>query len=166
MFSIANLIERAKAGGKIETDYRLAKVLGISHQSMTGYRTKNTLPNEKVIEQLCALSGDDPDVIAAQIQAARAKSPEAQTLWLRVAARMSGMASTAFLSVVITIALIAGYSPGARAGEVDGAQNVKLNRLYIVSSTILTVAQIVSYCLLVRLRQITGLLRLCILAAW
>lgn len=158
MFLIADLLERAKAKGNIESDYRLAIVIGITHGAMTHYRQGRTLPNEKVIAQLCALSGDDPGVVAAQIQAARSKSPEAVNMWNMIAARLSGVASTAFLSVVLAITLIAGYAPGARAGEVDASQNVKLNRLYIVSSTFLSVLEF----LRVRLRQITGLLRLCL----
>ncbi len=117
MFSIANLLDSARAKANIESDYRLAKVIGISHQALTSYRTGKSLPSELVIEQICALSGDDPDVIAAQIQAARSKSPEAKTMWLRVAARMAGRTSTAFLSVLITIVLIAASALPARAGE-------------------------------------------------
>lgn len=122
MFSIANLVERAKAGAGIDSDYRLAKVIGITHASVSTWRMGKSLPNEKVIEQLCALSGDDPGVIAAEIQAARSKSPEARNLWLKVAARMSGRVSTAFLSVVITIFLIAAGAMNARASEVKDLQ--------------------------------------------
>lgn len=156
MFSIANLIDRAKAGGNIDSDYRLAKVIGISHQGMTNYRTGKSLPSESTIEQLCALSGDDPDVIAAQIQAARAQSPEAKTLWLRVAARMSGAATTAILSVCFAIALIALPAQDARASTVDAYKTGEFSLLYIVSITILSVQAF----LMVRLRRYTGLFRL------
>ena len=162
MFLIADLLERAKAKGNIESDYRLAIVIGITHGAMTHYRQGRTLPNEKVIAQLCALSGDDPGVVAAQIQAARSKSPEAVNMWNMIAARLSGVASTAFLSVVLAISLIAGYAQDARASGLNDSQKVKSDSLYIVSSTFLTVG-----CwLLVRLRRFTGLFRLCILAAW
>lgn len=73
MFSVANFLDRAKARASIDSDYRLAKVIGITHSVISGYRAGKSLPNESVIEQLCGLSGDDPDYIAAQIQAARAQ---------------------------------------------------------------------------------------------
>ena len=158
MFSIANLLDAAMAKGQIVSDYQLAKVIGISHQAMTHYRMGRTLPNEKVIAQLCALSGDDPDVIAAQIQAARSKSPEAKNLWLRVAARMSGVASTAILSVVFAIGLIAGYAEPARASGLNGIKTVCSNLLYIVSSTFLSVPAF----LMVRLRLFTAAKMACI----
>lgn len=156
MFSIANLLDSAKAKANIETDYRLGKVIGINHQVISGYRMGKSLPNESIIEQLCALSGDDPDVIAAQIQAARSKSPEAKNMWLRVAARMSGRTSTAFLSVVFAIALIAGFAEPVRADEVEGSQNPNVRSLYIVSNTILSVGEF----LRVRLRQFAPVFRL------
>lgn len=160
MFSIADLIERAKAGAHIDSDYRLAKVIGITHASVSTWRMGKSLPNEKVIAQLCALSGDDPDVIAAQIQAARSKSPEAKTMWLRIAARMSGMASTAFLSVVITIALIASYSQYARASGVFSSKTQSEESIHRIKYVFVRVCAF----LLVRLRQFTGLFRLCMLA--
>ena len=139
MFSIANLLDSAKAKANIESDYRLAIVIGISHQAMSHYRAGNTLPSEKVIEQICALSGDDPDVVAAEIQASRSKSPEAKNMWLRIAARMAGGATTAVLSVIFAISLLAGGAHDARASGLSDAQVAKLNKLYIVSITILSV---------------------------
>lgn len=156
MFSIAELLDRAKAGAGIETDYRLAKVIGKSHQVISNYRGGKSLPEESVIEQLCALSGDDPGVIAAQIQAARSKTPEAVNMWLMVAKRLAGGASTAILSVLFSISLIAGGAVDARASGLDDAQSVKAKSLYIVSITILSVGEF----LRVRLRQISGFFRL------
>lgn len=138
MFSIADLLSRAKAGAGIDSDYRLAKVIGISHQSITGYRTKNTLPNERVIEELCALSGDDPDLIAAQIQAARSQTEDARALWQRVAARLMMAAPTAILSVIFAMGLIAAPSDVARAGAAYVSQIDRVNLLYIVSITFLS----------------------------
>lgn len=132
MFSIAEFLDAVKAAAKIESDYRLAKVIGISHGGMTNYRTGRNLPNEKVIQQLCALSGHDPDLIAAQVQAARAQSDEGKALWLRVANRLSGVASPAILSVLFAISLIAVPAQSARAGALIHLENVKVKLLYIV----------------------------------
>lgn len=134
MFSIAEFLDRAKARASIESDYRLAKVIGITHSGISSYRMGKTLPNESVIEQLCALSGDDPDLIAAQIQAARAKDAPARQMWNRIAMRLAGGASTAILSVLFSIGLIAGMAPDARAGEVPPVKVSVLELLYIVSS--------------------------------
>jgi hypothetical protein len=162
MFLIANLLDRAKAGGHIESDYRLCKVIGITHQAVSGYRMGIALPKDKVIAQLCALSGDDPHLVMAQIQAERASSPEAKNLWSTLAARLSGVASTAFLSVVITISLIAGYASSARASGLFGLEAVKSTGY---TSYQVRFCQVCAF-LLVRLRQIPGFFLLCRWFAW
>lgn len=153
MSFIDDLLDKSKTCANIDSDYRLAKVIGITHSAMTHYRMGRSLPNESVIEQLCALSGDDPDVIAAQIQAERSKDPEAKTLWLRVAARMAGGASTAILSVLIAIVLIAGFAPPAWAKNDADRYSLQSKFLYIVSITILSVPHL----LMVRLRRFARL---------
>ena len=134
MFSVATFLDRVKAGANIDSDYRLAKVIGITHAAISGYRHGKSLPNESAIEKLCALSGDDPDFIAAQIQAARAQNEPARLMWNRIAARLAGGAQTAILSVLFSIGLIAGTAPDARAGEVPPVKVSVLELLYIVSS--------------------------------
>jgi hypothetical protein len=124
-----------------------------------------SLPNEAIIEQLCALSGDDPDLIAAQVQAARAKDAPARLMWSRIAARLAGGATTAILSVIFTISLIATHAQPASARGLELVKNQAVNLLYIVSSTFLSV----SCFALVRLRHarpgFPGFLRLCLFAS-
>ena len=122
MFSVANLLERAMAGGNIETHYRLAKVIGISQGTMTGYKSGKSLPDERVLEQLCALSGDDVAVVAAQIQAERARTMEGKTMWLMIAKRLSGGATSAILAALFAIGLIAGPADSARAAGLYAPQ--------------------------------------------
>ena len=158
MFSIAVLIDRAKSRAGIESDYRLAKVLGITQASVSTWRMGKSLPNEKVIQQLAALSGDDADLIAAQIQAERSKDPEAKSLWLRVAARMAGGASTAILSLLISIVLIAGFAPPAWAIEARASISNNSPQCTSYDAAILSVGDF----LRVRLRQIQRLFSLCL----
>lgn len=153
---IARLLDAAKEKAGIESDYRLAKVIGITHSVISGYRAGKSMPNEKILSQLCALSGDDPMVVAAEIQSARSKDPEAKSLWLMVAARLRGGATTAILSVCFALNLIALSAQDALAVTVQAYESGQVELLYIVSSTFLTVGEF----LLVRLRQTTGLLRL------
>ncbi len=124
MFSIARLLDAAKARAQIESDYRLAKVIGITHASLSAYRVGKALPGDKVVEQLCALSGDDAQLIFAQIQASKATSNEAQKFWKVMISRLAGAGSTAILSVVFAISLIAGYAGEARASGLNAFKNV------------------------------------------
>lgn len=148
MFSVATFLDRVKAGANIDSDYRLAKVIGITHAAISGYRHGKSLPNESAIEKLCALSGDDPDYIAAQIQAERAQNEPARIMWSRIAARLAGGAHTAILSVLISISLIASFAQDARSSALSDSSTVTLSGIYIVSITFLSVLVF----LLVRLR--------------
>lgn len=150
MFSIADFLDRAKARASIESDYRLAKVIGITHGTMSGYRSGKSMPDERVIEQLCALSGDDSMIVAAQIQSERARTNEGKAMWRMIAARLAGGAQTAILSVLISISLIASFVQDARSSALSDSSTVILSDIYIVSITILSVLVF----LLVRLRQI------------
>lgn len=129
---IARLLDTAKAKAQIESDYRLAKVIGITHSVISSYRMKKSMPNDKILAQLCALSGDDVAVIAAQVQAERAQSTEGKSMWLMIAKRLSGGASTAILSVLFAISLIAGYVGDARATASQSIKTQVISSLYIV----------------------------------
>lgn len=154
MYSVANLLDRAMKNGNIETHYRLAKVIGISQGAMGGYKSGKTMPDARVLEQLCALSGDDLAVVAAQIQAERERTPEARKVWLMIANRLAGGVTTAILSVVFGVLFSAVPLDSARAAAHSTAQNPQPNLLYIVLSAFSSVGQF----LRVRLRRFALLL--------
>jgi len=131
MFSIADLLERAKAKANIESDYRLAKVLRIKQSAISNYRA-GRLPNVEILEALCALSGDDAGLIVAQVEAERAADGPVRTMWLSVAKRLAGAVTPAILAAVFTIFSIAGYEPTARAGEVLTPLKARVTHIYIV----------------------------------
>lgn len=161
MYSVAELLERAMRGGNIDTHYRLAKVIGISQGTMTGYKSGKSMPDARVLEQLCALSGDDAAVVMAQIQAQRERTPEGKSMWLMVAKRLAGGASSAILSVLFAISLIAAPASDARA---SGLNDLKAAISSSYTSYQVRFCQFGVFCM-VRLRQFTGLLRLCVFAA-
>ena len=132
MFSIANLLERAKVTAHLESDYRLAKVLRINQSALSNYRNGRNLPNVDILEALCALSGDDAGLIVAQVEAERAKEGPVKTMWLSVAKRLQGGASTAILSVLFAISLLAGYAQPVRAAGLfvsDAESNHPIHRI-------------------------------------
>ena len=134
---IAELLERAKQNARIESDYRLAKVLRINQSALSNYRA-GRLPNVEILESLCALSGDDAGLMVARVEALRAADGPVRAMWLSVAKRLAGGASTAILSVVFAIALLAGSPGPARAADGQPLKTANWHFLYIVSSTFLS----------------------------
>jgi hypothetical protein len=92
--NIGSLLDNAKVIHKLPSDYKLALVMGIGHASLKNYRDQKTLPDARVISKICELTGDDPYLLAAQIEAERAKTDEARSLWAGIAARLSANQST------------------------------------------------------------------------
>lgn len=102
MLQVSEFLDKSKACAGIESDYRLAKVIGISHSAITGYRADKSLPDERVIQKLCELTGDDPDVISALFQSRRARTEEGRVLWMRVAQRLMTGAAAGVGAVALT----------------------------------------------------------------
>ena len=101
---IAALLDKAKVIHNLPSDYKLALVLGVSFSTPANYRTGKTLPDARVISLLCDLTGDDPAILAAEIEAQRAKTPEARSLWLEIAERLAMTARQGVAAGVFSVA--------------------------------------------------------------
>lgn len=113
MIDVSALIDRARLGAGGVTDYRLAKLIGVTPQTISGYRAGVRSPDGRAIVKLCELSGDDPHQVAAEIQATRAASQEEAELWRRVASRLAGSVA----AVVVVFVVAAGFSPSPAMAE-------------------------------------------------
>lgn len=108
--STAALLDKAKAMHRLASDYKLALVMGVSQSSLRSYRDQITLPDAGVVTKICALTDDDPALIALEFEAARARTPEARQLWVSIAQRLqSGFANVQML-VFLAIGSIAAYA--------------------------------------------------------
>jgi hypothetical protein len=79
------LIERCKAAIGAESDYRLAKVLKVSHTALLHWRSGRARPDDLTVIRMSALIGIDPARVVVRLHAERAKDPETRALWLRIA---------------------------------------------------------------------------------
>lgn len=145
MFNIAALLDNARANAGIVSDYQLAKAIDTNKQSISHYRQGKGLPSEGLIDRLCALSGDDPDIVAAQIQAERAQNDAGRALWYRVANRLkqspkqlAGHAQISTLLMLFAIVLLAVQALPALVSafylffdQVGYVYYVKLKRKYL-----------------------------------
>jgi transcriptional regulator with XRE-family HTH domain len=89
MINIAALLDKAKDIHSLKSDYKLALVMGISQTALIHYRAGKSLPDARVISKICELTGDDAALLAAEIEAQRAKTDEARALWTSIARRLS-----------------------------------------------------------------------------
>lgn len=98
MVNIAALLDKAKLIHNLKSDYKLALVLGVSQTAVIYYRQGKTLPDARSITKICDLTGDDPDILTAEIEARRAKTDEARERWTSIARRLSAAAAAGILS--------------------------------------------------------------------
>lgn len=110
--NIAALLDKAKVMHRLSSDYKLALVLSVDQKSLRNYRQGITMPDARVISLICGLTGDDPALLAVQIEEQRAKSDEARALWHQVAERMQAAAATAVFAVAFLVAGMVGLPMG------------------------------------------------------
>jgi transcriptional regulator with XRE-family HTH domain len=129
VINTSDLLDKAKVIHNLPSDYKLALVMGISHSALTNYRQGKTLPDARIIQLICELTGDDPALIAVQIEAQRAKTSEARSLWDLVAKRLQAAALAAIFAAVCvgTLAPLPSYAEAYQVTPGTPAKN-----LYIV----------------------------------
>lgn len=123
-FSVDLLLDAVKKTNGWESDYKLAKSLGINPNAVSNYRSKRSLPDELTIQKLAAAGGLDADVLTAQVQAARSRNSETKNMWERIAMRLQTAAATAAVSVLFFFSPIGQDPHGALAGEVSNFSNL------------------------------------------
>lgn len=101
MVNIAALLDKAKVIHSLKSDYKLAIVLGVSQTAVIYYRQGKTLPDARSITKICQLTGDDPDILTAEIEAQRAKTDEARDRWTSIAKRLSAAAAAGIVSASV-----------------------------------------------------------------
>ena len=127
--NIAALLDKAQVIHSLRSDYKLALVMGVSASSLTSYRQGKTMPDARVISKLCALTGDDPALLLAQIEADRAKTDEARALWREVVLRLQSTLHAAIFSVLTSAVLFGALPSDAHAKTAHGGP---VHSLYIV----------------------------------
>lgn len=107
MFSVAKFLDRAKARGHLDSDYQLAKAIEITQSAISQYRKGKTRPDAVVITKLCTLSGDDPAIVVAEIEADRSTTVEGRILWSNVARRLQATAAVVTMTAAGAMVLVA-----------------------------------------------------------
>ncbi len=90
MLSTAELLDLAKERQGGVTDYRIAKLLGISTQNMSNYRCARSTPSNPVAMRLGELAGVDPAEAVAFVNIERAKSPDERAVWEFMLTKLHG----------------------------------------------------------------------------
>lgn len=135
MRTVNEFLDQVKANSGIESDYRLAKTLNLTLNTMSNYRHGRSRPDDLVLSRLAQLGNipaDQVELLAVSLQAERASTAEARAMWQRIAARLQGGAVHSFvLACLVALGFIT-TPPNAYATVTEPAS--KSGSLYIMFS--------------------------------
>jgi hypothetical protein len=81
-------IDRVKSINGIASDYGVAKALGLSRQTVSGYRSRMSTLDEDASIRVAQALGERPEAVILDQAAERVKSPEARAALLDAAKRL------------------------------------------------------------------------------
>lgn len=113
---------KSKRGGI--SDYALAKVLGVSQQLISKYRTRMIFLGDPVALRVAELLEIDAGYVMACVHQERAKTESERAAWSSIVERLGGLAA----SVVVGVALFGSPAPAQASPSVTG------DNLYYVKS--------------------------------
>lgn len=82
-------LDAVKAARQITSDYALAKVLGITQSTISGYRAGRSRIDDDVALTIAEILGVHPLQVIAAANAERAKTPEQRARWSGVMEKFS-----------------------------------------------------------------------------
>lgn len=86
------------------SDYRVAKILGISKQAVSNYRTRGGTLDDAVAHRVEVRLGLKPGSVMFDQLQELATDPEVRAIWQRFAKMVAGAAATATLAVTMGLA--------------------------------------------------------------
>lgn len=84
----ADWIDRVKSINGIASDYGVAKALGLSRTTVSGYRSRMSTLDEDASIRVAQALGERPEAVILDQAAERVKSPEARAALLDAAKRL------------------------------------------------------------------------------
>lgn len=79
--SVIELMEKAKKRANIESDYALAKAMGLDRKIISAWRNGKRHPSTEEAVQLATLAGLDEMMVIAQVEYESANKPEKKRFW-------------------------------------------------------------------------------------
>lgn len=97
-------LDDAKAALKIESDYAMAKWMGVERTTVSQYRLGKRTIDDYAAARIAAALGIDPMIVIAAANAEREKTDERRDYWKNFYERLGGVAAgVAFIGVVTLI---------------------------------------------------------------
>lgn len=113
----SDLLRQAKQRQGIPSNYRLARVLGVTDQTLTNWNTGKKAPADNYAVRLAEMAGIEPGIVLAELAAERAQDDEVRQAWRGLAERLKAAGLAAFVAAFVGV----GGPPDASARSLDPA---------------------------------------------
>lgn len=120
MKTTLEFLDALKARHSVQSDYALAKMLGVTHQSASAWRKGRVFFDDSTAIQVGKLLEIDPAYVVACVHAERAKKDDEKAVWREIMEKFGGVAAT----VVIGIATATLAMPEASEGRLGFNDNI------------------------------------------
>lgn len=118
MKTTIEFLDAVKARHSLVSDYKLAKKLEITPQSIIQYRNHRNVLSDSMAIRVAGLLEMDPVLVVTAVHAERAKRPEERALWADIVQRLGGVAA-----VLVLVFGLAGMPESSYAGNVSISHN-------------------------------------------
>lgn len=119
---------KARKGGI--SDYAVAKILGVTQQTISKYRVGKDYLGDSTAIRVAELLEIEPAIIIASVHAERAKSESEKAVWREILEKLGGVAA----SVVIGIAAYTLPAPSAYAVSIQAPTHCILCKIIYARS--------------------------------
>lgn len=99
MLSTSDLMAAAKGAKGITSNYRLARVLDTSDNTLYRWKKGESVPDDSHAVKLAHMAGLDPGYVVAAMRALREKDPELRAVWEDMANKLSALATMRRMSI-------------------------------------------------------------------
>jgi hypothetical protein len=131
MHTVLELLDAARTNSQIQSDYRLAKILEVTANTVGNWRHGRAKPDDLSCVRLAELAGLDPIYVLSCVQSARATSHDVKTLWASMALRFQG-ASTVAGCAAFALAFMAPQSPESSLYKGDSALSTSPDAVHTI----------------------------------
>lgn len=114
MSFVQELLTQAKTANAIPSNYRLARVMGVTDNTLNNWQSGRGMPGDVQAVRLAQMAGVNPAIVLAELAAERAKDDVTKAVWRGLAEHLRG----AGLAVIVAAICSFGAPPEARAFEV------------------------------------------------
>lgn len=126
MLTTAKLLDAAKTASGITSDYRLARTIPVSDNTLYNWRHGHTSPDDERAARLAEMAGLDVGYVLACMAAERAKDGGLKAAWAGLAKRLESIAAVLILAIVASLGAVS-FDRGALAS--DGIKSASVAKM-------------------------------------